>query len=284
MTVLDPVVLYLLTCGKRKVTLEQVVAGVELERKPVLRVLDKLAREGYLEEIEDNKLPKGYAEPGPHVQNPTFGIVLDLTDRPKRTVAKDTGRDRIWRAIKQLQRGFTRSDLVRLTGSPRSAVDDYTKMLQRDGIIKVVGKSGQQHRYNLASAELKRPVVKKKVETARRSTIGGKRMQDGWIEILRQRADLVGRAEVARELGVSAATISLLLSGKYPASTEQMEARVMKMYGRGGKIVCPVLGEIEPGKCAELWNKAHKLGVKGSNASMIKQRKACLKCDLRNAS
>lgn len=109
-------------------------------------------------------------------------------------------------------------------------------------------------------------------------------MKDGWIEILRQRAELVGRAEVARELGVSAATISLLLSGKYPASTEQMEARVMKMYGRGGKIVCPVLGEIEPGKCAELWNKAHKLGVKGSNASMIKQRKACLKCDLRNAS
>ena len=281
MTVLDPVVLYLLTCGKKKVTLEQVVAGVELERKPVLRVLDKLAREGYLEEIEDNKLPKGYAEPGPHMQNPTFGIVRDLTDRPgKRPVSKNSGRDKIWRAIKQLRRGFTRSDLVRLTGVSWAAVEDYTWLLQRDGYIKVVGKLGRKNKYNMVADELKRPQIK---EQAEKRTAGGKHMQDGWIEILRQRADLVGRAEVARELGVSAATISLLLSGKYPASTEQMEARVMKMYGRGGKIVCPVLGEIEPGKCAELWNKAHKLGVKGSNASMIKQRKACLKCDLRNA-
>lgn len=281
MTVLDPVVLYLLTCGKKKVTLEQVVAGVELERKPVLRVLDKLAREGYLEEIEDNKLPKGYAEPGPYVQNPTFTVVRDLTDRPgKRPVSKNSGRDKIWRAIKQLRRGFTRSDLVRLTGVSWAAVEDYTWLLQRDGYIKVVGKLGRKNKYNMVADELKRPQIK---EQAEKRTARGKRMQDGWIEILRQRADLVGRAEVARELGVSAATISLLLSGKYPASTEQMEARVMKMYGRGGMIVCPVLGEIEPGKCAELWNKAHKLGVKGSNASMIKQRKACLKCDLRNA-
>ncbi|MDD2467166.1 MAG: helix-turn-helix transcriptional regulator [Desulfobulbus sp.] len=284
MTVLDPVVLFLLTSDRKKVTLDEVVAGVELERKPVLRVLDKLTREGYLEEVEDNKLPKGYADPGPYVQNPTFAVIGDLTERAtKRPISKNTGRDKIWRAIKQLKLGFTRSDLVRLTGSTRAAVDDYTKMLQRDGIIKVVGKSGHQHRYNLSSAELKRPAVKEKVGASRRALAGGKRMQDGWIEILRQRAGLVGRTEVARELGVSAATISLLLSGKYPASTSPMEARVMKMYGRGGKIVCPVQGEIDPGKCAELWNKAKKLGVKGSNASMIKQRKACLKCDLRNA-
>lgn len=282
MTVLDPVVFFLITCDCKKVTLDQVVAGVELERKPVLRVLDKLAREGYLQEIGDTKHPKGRNEPGPHVQNPTFTVVGELTERPnKRPVAKNTGRDKIWRAIKQLQRGFTRSDLVRLTGSTRAAVDDYTKMLQRDGIIKVVGKTGQQLRYNLVSGELKRPIVQEKVGTSRRAPAGGKRMQE-WIEILRQRAELVGRPEVAKELGVSSASISLLLSGKYPASTEQMEARVMKMYGRGGKVVCPVLGEIEPGKCAELWLKAKNLGVKGSNASMIKQRKACLKCDLRN--
>ncbi len=281
MTVLNQVVVYLLTCGRRKVTLDQVVAGVKLERKPVLRVLDKLAREGYLEEIEDNKLPKGYAEPGPYVQNPIFAVTRDLTERPsKRPISKNTGRDKIWRAIKQLRRGFTRSDLVRLSGASRGAVEDYTQMLHRDGHIKVVGQTGRQYRYNLASDELKRPKIK---EQAGKRPAGEETMADGWLEILRQRAEMVGRAEVARELGVSAATISLLLSGKYPASTEQMEARVMKMYGRGGKVVCPVLGEIAPGKCAELWNKAQKLGVKGSNASMIKQRKACLKCDLRNA-
>jgi hypothetical protein len=165
-----------------------------------------------------------------------------------------------------------------LTGASRAAVEDYTKLLQREGHIKVVGMTGRQLRYNLTSGELKRPKIKEQADT-RQS--GGDAMGDGWLEILRQRAAVVGRAEVAREIDVSAATISLLLSGKYPASTEQMRTRVMKMYGSGGKVACPLLGEIEPGKCAELWNKAKTLGVKGSNASMIKQRKACLKCDLR---
>jgi hypothetical protein len=108
-------------------------------------------------------------------------------------------------------------------------------------------------------------------------------MEQGWLEILRQRSDLVGMAEVAREMGVSNATISLLLSGKYPASTEKMERRTMKMYGANGHVVCQVLGEITPAKCAELWNRAKKLGVKGGNPKVIKQHKACLKCDLRNS-
>ncbi|WP_310598817.1 helix-turn-helix transcriptional regulator [Desulfobulbus sp.] len=280
MTVLDPVVLYLLTCGRKKVTLDQVTAGVELERKPVLRVLDKLACEGYLQEIADNKKAKRYAEPGPHIQNPTWEVVRDLTDRPTKRPKKDTGRDRIWRAIKRLQRGFTRSDLVRLTGASRGSVDDYTKLLVRDGYIRVVGLTGRQLRYNLASDELKRPKIK---EQAVKDSAGGMSMENGWLQILRQRTEIVGRAEVAREMAVSPATISLLLSGKYPASTEQMQARVMKIYGRDGKVSCPVLGEIEPGKCAELWNKAKTLGVKGSNASMIRQRKACLKCKLRSS-
>jgi len=279
MTVLDPVVLFLLTCGRKKVTLEQVVAGVELERKPILRVMDKLAREGYLQEIKDDKLSKGHAEPGPFVQNPTWEVIRDLTERPTKRPGRNTGRDKIWRAIRQLQRGFTRSDLVRLTGASRGAIEDYTKLLERDGFIKVVGRDVKQFRYNLVPGEPQRPKIK---EQAEKRPAGGETMGDGWIEILRQRAETVGRPEVAREMAVSSATISLLLSGKYPASTEQMQARVMKIYGRGGKIVCPILGEIEPGKCAELWNKAKTLGIVGSNPMMIKQRKACRKCDLRN--
>ncbi len=280
MTVLDPVVLFLLTCGRRKVTLDDVVAGVMLERKPVLRVLDKLAGEGYLEEIADDKRQKGYAEPGPALQNPTWRIIGDLTDRPVKRPKKNTGRDKIWRAIKMLQRGFTRSDLVRLTGASRAAVEDYTKLLVRDGHIKIVGMEGRQYLYNIVSRDSKRPKIKEQPVNGK---AGGKGMDQGWLEILRQRAEVAGKAVTARELGVSPATISLLLSGKYPASTENMERRVMKMYGRGGMVVCPVLGEIEPAKCAELWNKAMELKVKGSNPMAIRQRKACLKCDLRNS-
>jgi len=278
MTVMDPVVFFLLTCDKSTVTLTQVVEGTGLERKPVLRVLDKLAGEGFLIETVDKKEAKGFAEPGPARQNPTWKIVRELTERPAKRPGRNTGRDKIWRAIRQLKRGFTRSDLVRLSGSARASVEEYTKLLERDGHLKVVGKTGRQLRYNMASESLKRPIVSEK--TAKING-GGDMFAQGWLEILRQRADVVGMAEVAREMGVSSATISLLLSGKYPANTENMERRVMKMYGANGKVVCPVLGEIAPAKCAELWNRARKLGVKGGNPRVIKQHKACLNCDLR---
>lgn len=279
MTVLDPVILHLLTCGCRKVTLAQIAAGVNLERKPVLRVMDKLTAEGYLREVEDHKLPRGNAEPGPARQNPTWEILGNLTDRPAKRPKKDTGRDRIWRAIKRLQRGFTRSDIVRLSGAERSSVEDYTKLLVRDGHIKVVGRTGRQYRYNLVSRELKRPKIKE--QTDRQS--GGTAMAEGWLELLRQRAEVAGSMVAAREIGVSPTTVSLLLSGKYPASTDKMAQRVMNMYGRNGKVSCPILGEIEPGKCAELWNKAQHLGVKSGNPRMIRQHKACLKCELRRS-
>jgi|GEM_PF-287355 len=279
MTVLDPVILYLLTSGLKTVTLENVSKGVELERVPVLRVLDKLASEGYLEEISEAKTQKGFAEPGPPMQNPTWKVIRDLTDRPAKRPKRTTGRDKIWRAIKRLQRGFTRSDLVRLSGASRASVEDYTKLLERDGFIKMVGVTGHQKRFNQSTEELKRPKISEKQEE---TTSGGTMIDQGWLEILQQRTEVAGRPAVAKEMGVSGATISLLLAKKYPASTESMERRVMKIYGNNGKVSCPVLGEMAPAKCAELWNRARKLGVKGGNPKVIKQHKACLKCDLRN--
>lgn len=106
-------------------------------------------------------------------------------------------------------------------------------------------------------------------------------MSDFWLEILRRQAEANGRSTVARELGVSASTISLVLADKYPASTDSIEARVMAIYGRDGLILCPELGEVTPATCVGCWERAHKIGVRCGNPATIRLHKACMKCDLR---
>lgn len=107
-------------------------------------------------------------------------------------------------------------------------------------------------------------------------------MSEFWLEILKRQAEVHGRAAVARELGVSPSTISLVLSGKYPAATDGIEARVMAIYGHDGQVACPALGEIDPTMCVTYWERAQKIGVKCGNPATIRLYKCCLKCDLRN--
>lgn len=106
-------------------------------------------------------------------------------------------------------------------------------------------------------------------------------MSDAWLAILVRHVETKGRPTVARELDVSAATLSLVLSGKYPASTEHVEKKVMSIYGHGGKVQCPVLGEIDPALCTDKWELAHKVRGAG-NPATIRLYIACRKCDLRS--
>jgi len=108
-------------------------------------------------------------------------------------------------------------------------------------------------------------------------------MTDMWIEILRRQIANRSTSTVARELGVSPTTISLVLSGKYGASTGKIERKVMRIYGNGDGITCPVLGRITPLRCVETWERAGKIGSKAGNPRTIRLYKACLKCDLRNS-
>ena len=77
--------------------------------------------------------------------------------------------------------------------------------------------------------------------------------------MLDRHVDSKGRSEVCRELGISPTTLSQVLSGKYGASTTGIEAKIFKIYGSDGKVNCPVLGEIEPSRCADNHEKALKI-------------------------
>lgn len=104
-----------------------------------------------------------------------------------------------------------------------------------------------------------------------------------WLEILRRQVQLRGASLVAREMGVSATTISLVLSGKYGASTDKIERRAMRIYGSGDGVACPELGKITPRKCVETWERAGKIGSRAGNPKTIKLYRVCLKCDLRSS-
>lgn len=63
-----------------------------------------------------------------------------------------------------------------------------------------------------------------------------------WLALLTNAAEAHERgiAGVAEELDVSRTSISLVLSGKYPAKTDKIEARVLQTYAR---VACPHLIE-----------------------------------------
>ncbi|BDD85964.1 helix-turn-helix domain-containing protein [Desulfofustis limnaeus] len=102
-------------------------------------------------------------------------------------------------------------------------------------------------------------------------------MCNPWLAILEREIAAKGRGQVARELGVSPSTLSLVLSGKYPASTEKIENRVAEIYGEDGLVNCPMLGEIEPARCADNWQRAQKIKAAG-NPATIRLYRACRSC------
>lgn len=161
MTVLEPVIEFLMNLAVGKlVSLEQVISGADRPRKPVLRVMDRLVREGNLEEVEDNKVQPKFGEVGRARRNPTWRILEkpileDFIPKPKRL----TVRDKMWRLIRARRR-FTRSELIRLSGAKLGSCEDYTKMLVRDGYLKVIGKDGHSQVYMLVKDPgPKRPAI-----------------------------------------------------------------------------------------------------------------------------
>ena len=156
MTVLDPVIHYLLTCGRKRVCLQDVMAGADRPRRPVLRAMDKLAKEGYLQEVSDDPVPPRAGECGPPRRNPTWKIINDLTARPKQSLQKNTLRGRIWRLIRA-KHHFTRRDLVISSGASQGTVDEYVLLLEKHGYIKKTGKDGRFTTYMLTSRQVARP-------------------------------------------------------------------------------------------------------------------------------
>lgn len=99
-------------------------------------------------------------------------------------------------------------------------------------------------------------------------------------EILLREINKKGIEKVAYELGVSRSTVYLVVNGKYKGSTKNIEEKVKKIYGNE-QIKCPILGEILPSKCAELYNLAQQVGKYVSNPEKLRLYRECVKCKIR---
>ncbi|MGB0732454.1 MAG: hypothetical protein ACPGPF_01775 [Pontibacterium sp.] len=93
-----------------------------------------------------------------------------------------------------------------------------------------------------------------------------------WIVLLANAAEQSTKAAVAKRLGISRSSVSLLLANKYPAAnTHKMQAVVEA--GLGG-MTCPVLGEISASEC----QKQRETPFSSSNPTRIALYRACQRC------
>ena len=71
-----------------------------------------------------------------------------------------------------------------------------------------------------------------------------------WRARLAAMVDALGQAEVARRMGCSPATVSLLRRGRYPEAAEgKWHQRFLDAFDEA-RVDCPVLGEIDRRTCA----------------------------------
>jgi DNA-binding transcriptional regulator YdaS (Cro superfamily) len=77
--------------------------------------------------------------------------------------------------------------------------------------------------------------------------------ENDWLAALREACRQTSQAAIAKRLGLSAATISQVLAGKYPGDLAAIETRVRGELLRE-TVPCPLLGDITKRKCQD-WQK-----------------------------
>ncbi len=95
-----------------------------------------------------------------------------------------------------------------------------------------------------------------------------------WLELLRRAVEAPGASQttVGKALGLKGSTISLVLSGKYPAKTDKVAARVVAVLGR---VHCPHLDEeLSGAKCIEF----HTRAAPTSSPFAMRHWRACQSC------
>lgn len=133
------------TFRERNVALDAVMDRIEgFERRPVLRVLDRLCRDGDLRLESEGTVDE--QKPGPKLRNPTWRVIKDLRLRRDNQVKKRvTCRDKIWNTLRGLRpRATTYSELTRLTGCDARTVRNSIEVLEKGGFVKAKGKIGRE--------------------------------------------------------------------------------------------------------------------------------------------
>ncbi len=93
-----------------------------------------------------------------------------------------------------------------------------------------------------------------------------------WLDLLESAVAARGQAAVARELGYSPTTLSLVRRGRYPGGTDRIEARVLQVLG---DVACPFLNQTIPtSQC----RRTSLAPVPTSNPKALQHWSACRSC------
>lgn len=93
-----------------------------------------------------------------------------------------------------------------------------------------------------------------------------------WMDALRAACSESSRRSVGERLGLSPATLSLVLNGRYPAALTKVEAKVRAELM--GNVTCPVLGKLPRQRCRELQSRPFA----ATNPQRVKLHVACTTC------
>lgn len=127
-----------------RVTLAEVVDASGCPRRPVLRVLSRLVREGWLEILAEERIAaQAMGEIfGPARRNPTYRVIRDIRlHRAHQIHSLVTCRDKLWSTLRTLRRS-TVTNLVRLTGCSEDCCRHYMTILERNGFVRQAGRDG----------------------------------------------------------------------------------------------------------------------------------------------
>lgn len=95
-----------------------------------------------------------------------------------------------------------------------------------------------------------------------------------WMKVLRARVEDRGITAVAADLNLAKGTVSTVLSGKYGASTKNIEERVLGVY-MNETVECPLFGEITRDRCIDHQNRPRINQNPWHNAVHIACRQGC---------
>jgi hypothetical protein len=99
-----------------------------------------------------------------------------------------------------------------------------------------------------------------------------------WLDLLKNKVELLGRRQVEADTSMSKTTLSLVLNDKYPGNLSNIESQVIIAY-TNTTVACPVLGDIAVKRC----NTEQIKGFSPSNPQRIKLYKACATCPHKKA-
>ncbi len=143
-----------------RVGLAEVVEVSDCPRRPVMRVLDRLVRDGFLalasdERVQADQMGEVY---GPKRRNPTYDVVRDIRlHRAHQAKSRVTCRDKLWSTLRAVRR-TTISHLVRLTGCGTDTCREYLLLLLAHGYVRQAGRDGLEKIWVLArDAGARRP-------------------------------------------------------------------------------------------------------------------------------